>query len=157
MAEETNEETGTKRELRSTKRELKSTKRDVQQKNEELLRTKRELRSTKRIKDTSEEYWDFGAPGDYIVKTDADPIIISASSIRVLVGGQLNISTDTGRWFLFAPGTWKSVQPKQPYPETLEHMVIDQVNIVLGERGEGDGWQLFQDAYERWKKERGAA
>ena len=148
-----NEETGTKRELRSTKRELRSTKR-------ELDSTKRELRSTKQMTGTAGEYWDFGAPGDYLVTTDKE-IPITASCIRVLARGDLNILTDTGRWFVFAAGAWKSVQPRQPYPETLEHMVREQVNLVLDERGDNAGWKVFEDAHGQWKtgqwkKERGA-
>ena len=114
MPEEPNQ--ATKRELQSTKRELQSTKRELQS-------TKRELQSTKRIKDVATDYGDFGAAGNYTVNTDIageEKVLISAGCIRVLDGGELNILTDVGRWFLFARGTWKSVSPDPPNPKTLE-------------------------------------
>ena len=99
----------TKRELQSTKRELESTKR-------ELESTKRELESTKRIKDTAIEYGEFGAPGLYRVATNGKEEDILANYITVLGKGELNLITDEGRWFLFAPGTWKCVSPEQYLP-----------------------------------------
>lgn len=59
-----------------------------------------------------------GAPGDYTVRvTDGDPVTIAgAITIRVLHHGELNLLTDAGRWYLFAPGTWKTAFPKQPEP-----------------------------------------
>lgn len=107
----------TKRELQSTKRELESTKR-------ELESTKRELESTKRIKDTATEYGEFGAPGLYRVATDGkeqDRVQdIMAIYITVLRNGELNLITDKGRWFLFAPDCWKSVKPLPPVPGECE-------------------------------------
>jgi len=126
MAEQMdNYEAATKRELQSTKRELQTTKRELQS-------TKRELQSTKRIMGTATEYWDFGAPGDYTVMIDGKEVAItSASCIRVLDHGELNILTDKGRWFLFAAGDWKRVWPKQPVPETLEGKAKEQLDAVL--------------------------
>ena len=79
--------------------------------------------STKRITDIATEYGDLGAAGNYTVNTSIageEKVPIIASSIRVLGGGELNFLTDTGQWFLFAQGTWKSVRPTQPDPKTLE-------------------------------------
>jgi len=121
MTEELNE--STKRELQSTKRELQSTKRELQSTKRELQSTKREFQSTKRITDIATEYGDLGAAGNYTVNTSIageEKVPIIASSIRVLGGGELNFLTDTGQWFLFAQGTWKSVRPTQPDPKTLE-------------------------------------
>ena len=107
----------TKRELQSTKRELQSTKRELQS-------TKRELQSTKRIKDTAIQYGDFGAPGLYSVtagrEAQDEPKLIMAIYIRVLGNGELNLITDEGRWFLFAPGCWESAIPEQPVPGECE-------------------------------------
>ena len=103
----------TKRELQSKKRELESTKR-------ELESTKRELESTKRIKDTAMEYAEFGAPGLYRVATNGKEEDILASYITVLGKGELNLITDEGRWFLFAPDYWKSVKPLPPVPGECE-------------------------------------
>jgi len=59
-----------------------------------------------------------GASGDYTVTVaHGDPIPISgAISIRVLDHGELNLVTDTGRWYLFAPQEWRSALPTQPTP-----------------------------------------
>lgn len=104
----------TKRELQSTKRELQSTKRELQT-------TKRELQSTKRIKDTAIEYGEFGAPGLYRVAMDGkEHEDIMAIYITVLGNGELNLITDEGRWFLFAPDYWKSVKPLPPVPGECE-------------------------------------
>src|SRR5215472_7233770 len=42
-----------------------------------------------------------GASGDYTV---------------TLAHGDLNLVTDTGRWYLFAPQEWRSALPTQPTP-----------------------------------------
>jgi hypothetical protein len=34
----------------------------------------------------------------------------------VLDHGELNLLTDTGRWFLFAPNAWRTAFPAQPKP-----------------------------------------
>ena len=59
-----------------------------------------------------------GASGDYTVTVaHGDPIPISgAIAIRVLDHGELNLVTDAGRWYLFAPQEWKSAFPTQPTP-----------------------------------------
>ena len=60
-----------------------------------------------------------GASGDYTVTVPGggDPISISgAIAIRVLDHGELNLVTDAGRWYLFAPQEWKRVFPTQPTP-----------------------------------------
>ena len=103
----------TKLELQSKKRELESTKR-------ELESTKRELESTKRIKDTAIAYAEFGAPGLYRVAADGKEEEIMAIYVTVLGNGELNLITDEGRWFLFAPDYWKSVKPVPPVPGECE-------------------------------------
>lgn len=115
-----NQETGTR--AMPTKRELE-TKRELQSTKRELESTKRELESTKRIKDTALEYGEFGAPGKYTVIAEGvkDPIPIKAIYVRVLPNGELNLITDKGRWFLFAPRTWRSATPEQPAPEECEY------------------------------------
>lgn len=80
------------------------------------------------VDETMTAYSEAGAYGNYLV-TLAAPVKISngmgatdevsvqgAVAVRVLPGGQLNLVTDAGRWFLFAPGTWTSVSPEQPVP-----------------------------------------
>jgi len=58
-----------------------------------------------------------GAAGDYEVVLENKSIPITAAiAIRVLPNGELNLLTDEGRWFLFAPDTWKAVIPMQPDP-----------------------------------------
>ena len=59
-----------------------------------------------------------GASGDYTVTvTGGKPITISgAIAIRVLDHGELNLVTDAGRWYLFAPQEWQSAFPTQPTP-----------------------------------------
>ena len=59
-----------------------------------------------------------GASGDYTVTvTGGKPITISgAIAIRVLDHGELNLVTDAGRWYLFAPQEWRSAFPTQPTP-----------------------------------------
>jgi hypothetical protein len=80
--------------------------------------TKRSGETTKRIAETREAYSNSGGDGDYMITTpDGEKIPIDgAITIRVLAHGELNLVTDTGRWFLFAPGTWKTAFPKQPEP-----------------------------------------
>jgi hypothetical protein len=50
------------------------------------------------------------------VSDKSSVFVQGAIAIRVLPGGELNLLTDAGRWFLFAPGTWKSVSPEQSLP-----------------------------------------
>jgi len=58
-----------------------------------------------------------GAAGDYQVFLEGNSIPITAAiAVRVLPNGELNLLTDEGRWFLFAPDTWKYVIPAQPEP-----------------------------------------
>ena len=59
-----------------------------------------------------------GASGDYTVTvTCGKQIPISgAIAIRVLDHGELNLLTDAGRWYLFAPNEWKTAFPTQPTP-----------------------------------------
>jgi hypothetical protein len=81
--------------------------------------TKRLGRTTKRSADEmTEKYSTFGAYGDYTVTTsDGKKVpIASAISIRMLDHGELNLVTDAGRWFLFAPNSWTTVVPDQPKP-----------------------------------------
>ena len=74
------------------------------------------------IDETATAYSDAGAYGNYRVKVadgiaDKNEVCVQgAIAIRVLHGGELNLLTDAGRWFLFAPGTWKSVSPEQRLP-----------------------------------------
>jgi hypothetical protein len=81
--------------------------------------TKRSGATTKRFAETMEAYSESGAYGDYIVATPAGkaPITITgAVTIRVLDHGELNLVTDTGRWYLFAPNAWLTASPTQPEP-----------------------------------------
>lgn len=74
------------------------------------------------VDETMTAYSEAGAYGNYLVKISngmgatKDVRVQGAIAIRVLPGGQLNLVTDAGRWFLFAPGTWTSVSPEQPEP-----------------------------------------
>jgi len=81
--------------------------------------TKRE-RITKREQSTKmkEAYSNAGADGDYTVTLpDGDTITIQgAIAVKVLAHGELNLVTDTGRWYLFAPNAWRSASPNQPQP-----------------------------------------
>lgn len=75
--------------------------------------------STKRLaEEMTETYADFGAYGDYVITTDdgSKLPVFNAITIRVLDRGELNLVTDSGRWFLFAPNAWKRVSPAQPEP-----------------------------------------
>ena len=67
---------------------------------------------------TTEAFSNSGADGDYKVTIpDGEPIIIKAAiTIKVLEHGELNLLTDTGRWYLFAPNAWKTAFPLQPDP-----------------------------------------
>lgn len=79
--------------------------------------TKRLGRTTKGLT-TIEDHSESGADGDYTVK-GADGIeipIAGAIAIRVLEHGELNLVTDAGRWYLFAPNQWKTAFPTQPKP-----------------------------------------
>lgn len=84
------------------------------------LTTKRPGLTTKRIEltqETTEAYSRAGADGDYKVTIpDGEPITIRAITIRVLDHGELNLLTDTGRWYLFAPNAWKTASPVEPKP-----------------------------------------
>ncbi len=74
------------------------------------------------VDETMTAYSVAGAYGNYLVKVTSgmgatDEVRVQgAIAIRVLPGGQLNLVTDAGHWFLFAPDTWKSVTPEQPLP-----------------------------------------
>jgi hypothetical protein len=74
------------------------------------------------VDETMTAYSDAGAYGNYRIKvTDGiahanEVFVQGAIAVRVLPGGELNLLTDAGRWFLFAPGTWKSVIPEQCLP-----------------------------------------
>ena len=63
-------------------------------------------------------YSNSGAPGDYTITLSDGKVfeIKGAITIRVLNHGELNLLTDTGQWFLFAPDEWKIAQPMQPEP-----------------------------------------
>ena len=65
-----------------------------------------------------ETYSNAGADGDYTVTLpDGDTITIQgAIAVKVLAHGELNLVTDTGRWYLFAPNAWRSASPNQPEP-----------------------------------------
>lgn len=67
---------------------------------------------------TIEEHGPAGAAGDYTVTvTGGKEIPIrGAITIRVLDHGELNLVTDAGRWYLFAPQTWQTAFPTQPTP-----------------------------------------
>lgn len=80
--------------------------------------TKRAGETTKGIDQTREAYSNSGGGGDYMVTTtDGKEIpITGAITIKVLDHGELNLLTDTGRWFLFAPNAWKTAFPVQPEP-----------------------------------------
>lgn len=84
------------------------------------LTTKRPGLTTKRIEvtqETTEAYSKSGAEGDYIVMTSEGEVTIKgAITIKVLDHGELNLLTDTGRWYLFAPNVWKKACPLQPKP-----------------------------------------
>jgi len=77
---------------------------------------------TQWVDETMTAYSEAGAYGNYVVKISdgmgatKDVPVQGAIAIRVLPGGQLNLVTDAGRWFVFAPGTWTSVSPEQPQP-----------------------------------------
>jgi hypothetical protein len=75
--------------------------------------------STKALTEMAmDEHSESGAYGDYTV-TDADGKQIpihGATAIRVLDHGELNLMTDAGRWYLFAPNAWRTAVPTQPQP-----------------------------------------
>lgn len=81
------------------------------------MSTKRLGRTTKRLT-TIEDHMESGADGDYTVTVNgADPVpVVGAIGIRVLEHGELNLVTDAGRWYLFAPNVWKTAYPTQPKP-----------------------------------------
>jgi hypothetical protein len=81
--------------------------------------TKRAGATTKRLAEMlMEDYSESGAYGDYTVtKTGGERVQIKgAMAIRVLDRGVLNLLTDTGRWYLFAPNEWQTAFPTQPEP-----------------------------------------
>jgi hypothetical protein len=80
--------------------------------------TTKRVGTTKRIEETKEAYSNAGADGDYTVTLpDGDTITIQgAIAVKVLAHGELNLVTDTGRWYLFAPNAWRSATPNQPEP-----------------------------------------
>jgi len=65
-----------------------------------------------------EEPGNSGTQGDYTVtETGGKEVTITgATAIRVLDHGELNLITDTGRWYLFAPNVWKTAFPTLPEP-----------------------------------------
>lgn len=82
------------------------------------MSTTKRLATTKRIEEMRETYSNLGADGDYSVTlSNGDSIPIQgAIAIKVLGNGELNLITDTGRWYLFAPHVWKKALPMQPEP-----------------------------------------
>ena len=74
------------------------------------------------IDKTMKTYSEAGAYGNYLVEVPdgtgatKEVPVQGAIAVRVLPGGQLNLVTDAGHWFLFAPGTWTRVSPEQPLP-----------------------------------------
>lgn len=76
------------------------------------------IENRKRIEEMKETYSNAGADGDYTVTLpDGDTITIQgAIAVKVLAHGELNLVTDTGRWYLFAPNAWRSASPNQPEP-----------------------------------------
>jgi len=76
------------------------------------------IENRKRIEDMKEHYSNTGADGDYtVILPDGDTITIQgAIAVKVLAHGELNLVTDTGRWYLFAPNAWRSASPNQPEP-----------------------------------------
>jgi hypothetical protein len=80
--------------------------------------TKRSGETTKRIEEMRKAYSNSGADGDYTVTlSDGEPIPIQgAITIKVLDHGELNLVTDTGRWYLFAANSWRTAFPNQPEP-----------------------------------------
>ena len=76
--------------------------------------TKRAGVTTKRVE---EELSKSGASGDYtVVSTGGEKVTIQNATIEVLDHGELSLQTDAGRWYLFAPGEWKTAFPDQPKP-----------------------------------------
>ena len=106
---------GNQNSLPGTKRFPSSTKRFPQS-------TKWIDEFAKQMDETNAAYSQAGAHGDYEVKlAEGDKVTVQgAISIRVLKNGELNFLTDQGRWILFAPGAWKSVFPKEPFPGKCE-------------------------------------
>ena len=74
------------------------------------------------VDETMTAYSEAGAYGNYLVEVSngtgatSKVSVQGAIAVRVLPGGQLNLVTDAGHWFLFAPNTWTSVSPEQPLP-----------------------------------------
>jgi hypothetical protein len=74
------------------------------------------------VDETMTTYSGAGAYGNYRIRVGDgvahvnEVFVQGAIAVRVLPGGELNLMTDAGRWFLFAPGTWKSVTPEQYLP-----------------------------------------
>jgi hypothetical protein len=90
----------------------------------EVQLTKRLGASTKHVGSSTkgltmiQDHSESGANGDYTV-TIADGKQVSidgAIAIRVLDHGELNLVTDAGRWYLFAPNAWQTAFPTQPKP-----------------------------------------
>ncbi len=76
------------------------------------------IENRKRIEEMKETYSNAGADGDYTVTLpDGDTITIQGTiAVKVLAHGELNLVTDTGQWYLFAPNAWRSASPNQPRP-----------------------------------------
>ena len=101
-----------------TKREINNKRgADINNKRGGDINNKRELLK-KRIEEMKETFSNAGADGDYTVTLpDGDTITIQgAIAVKVLAHGELNLVTDTGRWYLFAPNAWRSASPSQPEP-----------------------------------------
>lgn len=76
--------------------------------------TKRAGVTTKRVE---EELSKSGASGDYtVVSKGGEKVTIQNATIEVLDHGELSLQTDAGRWYLFAPGEWRTAFPNQPKP-----------------------------------------
>jgi hypothetical protein len=90
----------------------------------EVQLTKRLGASTKRLGRTTkgltmiQDHSESGGDGDYAVTiaNGTEVLIDGATAIRVLDHGELNLVTDAGRWYLFAPGAWQTAFPTQPKP-----------------------------------------
>jgi hypothetical protein len=81
--------------------------------------TRKRLGVTPKRLETMEQYSAVGAAGDYTVTLNHNArqyTIKSTIAIKVLDHGELNLITDSGRWFLFAADSWASVFPVQPEP-----------------------------------------
>ncbi len=104
------EELLTKREINNKRGDINNKRGDINNKRGGDINNKREL--------MKETFSNAGADGDYTVTLpDGDTITIQgAIAVKVLAHGELNLVTDKGRWYLFAPNAWRSASPNQPEP-----------------------------------------